>query len=189
MKRAPSKESEEEEILPVGEGRRLRGEAPGKPGVCGAAFSGPRVGPEPLATALPQEGQKRAAPGTSLPQAGQLMAVARVYITVRFQARTLSSDHSRRNGVLASGRGRPLPAILPRCGRHRTPVGAMIVEVSSPTWKRCERLKLPMVRLTAKCLINALIGNLRYWDWACPLTKGIIRSPRSPCSKRKLIGG
>ena len=33
MNRAPSKESEEEEILSRGEGRRLRGEAPGKPGV------------------------------------------------------------------------------------------------------------------------------------------------------------
>src|SRR5580704_8739245 len=79
MKRAPSKESEEEEILSLGEGRRLRGEAPGKSGVWGAAFSGPSVGPEPPSTALPQEGQKRAAPGTSLPQAGQLMAGAGVY--------------------------------------------------------------------------------------------------------------
>ena len=79
MKRAPSKESEEEEILSLGEGRRLRGEAPGKSGVWGVAFSGPSVGPEPLSTALPQEGQKRAVPAISLPQVGQRMIVAGVY--------------------------------------------------------------------------------------------------------------
>jgi hypothetical protein len=33
-----------------------------------------------MSTALPQEGQKRAAPGTSLPQAGQLIIAAQ-YIT------------------------------------------------------------------------------------------------------------
>ena len=79
MNRAPSKESEEEEILPVGGETRLRGEAPGVPGMRGVASSGPSVGPEPPSTALPQEGQKRAATGTSLPQAGQLMAGAGVY--------------------------------------------------------------------------------------------------------------
>jgi hypothetical protein len=46
--------------------------------------SNPSVGVEPKSTALPQEGQKRAGPGTSLPQAGQLMIVAE-YITARFQ--------------------------------------------------------------------------------------------------------
>jgi len=40
---------------------------------------------EPKSTALPQEGQKRAAPETSLPQAGQLMIAAK-YITGGFQA-------------------------------------------------------------------------------------------------------
>jgi hypothetical protein len=69
-------------MLPKGEERGLRGEAPGEPGVRGTASSGPSVGPEPLLTALPQEGRKRAAPGTSLPQAGQLMAGAGVYLAL-----------------------------------------------------------------------------------------------------------
>jgi hypothetical protein len=89
MNRAPSKESEEEEILPLGDEDGFRGEPPSGPGVRGVGFSGPSVGPEPLSTALPQEGQKRAAPATSLPQAGQIMVVAE-YITARFQAPTLA---------------------------------------------------------------------------------------------------
>jgi len=78
VNRAPSKEQEEEEILPLGEESRRRGEAPGEPGVRGVA-SVPCVGVEPRITSLPQEGQKRAAPGTSLPRAEQVMGVAEVY--------------------------------------------------------------------------------------------------------------
>src|ERR1700736_4061497 len=70
MNRAPSKESEEEEILPLGEESRLRGESPGEPILRGVASS-PNVGVEPKSTALPQEGQKRVPWGTSLVQAGQ----------------------------------------------------------------------------------------------------------------------
>jgi hypothetical protein len=51
------------------------------------------VGVEPKSIALPHEGQKRAAPGTSLPQAGQLM-VGREYITGRLKASTRCSGHS-----------------------------------------------------------------------------------------------
>ena len=43
----------------------------------------------PKSTALPHEGQKRAVPGTALPQAGQLM-IAAEYITARFEAQTLT---------------------------------------------------------------------------------------------------
>jgi hypothetical protein len=82
MNRAPSKEPEEEEILPLGEDSRLRGGAACGPGVRGAASS-PSVGVEPKSTALPQAGQKRAASGTPLPQAGQLM-IAAEYITDSF---------------------------------------------------------------------------------------------------------
>ena len=39
MNRAPSNESEEEEILPLGEESRLRGEAPGEPRGAGSGFS------------------------------------------------------------------------------------------------------------------------------------------------------
>jgi hypothetical protein len=87
MNRAPSNESEEEEILPLGEESRLRGEAPGEPGARGLA-SGSSVAAALKSTAMPQEGQKRAVPGTALPQAGQLM-IAAEYITARFQAQTL----------------------------------------------------------------------------------------------------
>ena len=88
-------------MLPLGEKSRLRGEAPGEPrgerpgesGPPGLA-SGSSEAVAPKSTALPQEGQKRAVPGTALPQAGQLMVVAE-YITARFQAQTLQSDHSR----------------------------------------------------------------------------------------------
>jgi hypothetical protein len=64
----------------------LRGKPPSGPGVRGVGFSAPSVGPEPLSTGLPQEGQKRAAPGTSLPQAGQFMIVAE-YITAASKPR------------------------------------------------------------------------------------------------------
>ncbi len=84
VNRAPSKESEEEEILPLGEESRLRGESPGEPGARGVA-SASSGAVAPKSTALPQEGQKRAVPGTALPQAGQLM-IAAEYITARFQA-------------------------------------------------------------------------------------------------------
>jgi hypothetical protein len=57
----------------VGEKSRLRGVA-----------TGSRVSVAPTSTAPPQEGQKRAAPETSLPQAEQIMAVAGVYITARY---------------------------------------------------------------------------------------------------------
>jgi hypothetical protein len=46
-----------------------------------------------MSTALPHEGQKRAVPETSLPQAGQLM-IAAEYITAHFQALVLLSDDS-----------------------------------------------------------------------------------------------
>src|SRR5271169_4507876 len=82
MNRAPSKEPEEEEILPLGEDSRLGGGAACGPWVRGAASS-PSVGVEPKSTALPQAGQKRAASGTPLPQAGQLM-IAAEYITDSF---------------------------------------------------------------------------------------------------------
>ena len=78
MNRPPSKEPEEEEILPLGEESRWRGEAPGEPGLRGVA-SVASVGVESRTTSLPQEGQKRAAPGISLPQAEQVMEVAEVY--------------------------------------------------------------------------------------------------------------
>ena len=69
---------------------RLRGVAACEAGTRGAASS-PSVGVEPKSTALPQEGQKRAAPETSFPQAGQLM-IAGEYITARFQAPILYGD-------------------------------------------------------------------------------------------------
>lgn len=78
MKRAPSNEPEEEEILPPGAGLRLRGESFGESGARGAA-SDSTVAVALKSNALPQEGQKRAAPETSFPQAGQLMDVAGVY--------------------------------------------------------------------------------------------------------------
>jgi hypothetical protein len=55
-------EEGEEEILPLGDALRLRGVA-----------SASIVGPESISTALPQDGQNRAAPDISLPQAGQLI--------------------------------------------------------------------------------------------------------------------
>ena len=59
-------------MLPLGEELRLRGVVPGQsPGEtppCGVA-SGSRVAPEPMSSELPHEGQKRAAPETSFPQA------------------------------------------------------------------------------------------------------------------------
>jgi hypothetical protein len=75
----------------------------------------PNVGVEPKSTALPQEGQKRAAPGTSLPQAGQLMIVAGVY------HRPLPSSDSAerslpRNGVQPAGK-------VPRCYRGPSSLG------------------------------------------------------------------
>ena len=78
MNRAPSNESEEEEILPLGEEPRWRGEAPGEPGPPGVA-SGSSVAAASKSTAMPQEGQKRAVPGIALPQAGQFMIIAGVY--------------------------------------------------------------------------------------------------------------
>jgi hypothetical protein len=78
MNRAPSNEPEEEEILPLGEKPRLCGEAPGEPGARGVA-SGSSVAAALRSRAMPQEGQKRAVPGTALPQAGQLMIIAEVY--------------------------------------------------------------------------------------------------------------
>ncbi|MGB2664758.1 MAG: hypothetical protein WAK48_12185 [Candidatus Acidiferrum sp.] len=51
----------------MGDAIRLRGIA-----------SASTVVPEPISTALPQDGQNRAAPEISLPQVGQLMVVARV---------------------------------------------------------------------------------------------------------------
>lgn len=77
MNRAPSKESEEEESLLLGEESRLRGGTSGDLMLGGVVSS--RVGVEPKSTALPQEEQKRAASGTTLPQAGQIMGVAGVY--------------------------------------------------------------------------------------------------------------
>jgi hypothetical protein len=82
VNRAPSKELFEEEILPLGEESRFRGPAPCEPLPAPAprgAASGPRVGVEPKSTALPHDGQKRAVPETSLPQAGQLIFAAGVY--------------------------------------------------------------------------------------------------------------
>jgi hypothetical protein len=110
MNRAPSKESEEEETLPLGEESRLGGETPGEPPrepVLRGAASIPSVGVEPKSTALPQAGQKRAAPGTSLPQAGQLMTVAGVYH--RPLPSFASAERSlRKNGVQPAGK-------VPRC--------------------------------------------------------------------------
>lgn|ERR1700733_2803422 len=78
MNRAPSNEPEEEGILPLGEEPRLCGEAAGETGVRGMA-SGSSVAAALKSTTMPQEGQKRAASGTALPQAGQLMINAEVY--------------------------------------------------------------------------------------------------------------
>src|ERR1700684_352841 len=78
MNRAPLNESEEEGILPLGEGPLLCGDAPGKSGARGRA-SGSSVAAALKSTTMPQEGQKRAAPGTALPQAGQLMINEGVY--------------------------------------------------------------------------------------------------------------
>ena len=90
MNRAPSKELEEEEILALGEESRRRGGTPGEPGVRGVP-SVACVGVEPRTASLPQEGQKRAAPGTSPPQAEQVMAVAAVY----HRPRAISDDRRR----------------------------------------------------------------------------------------------
>src|ERR1700730_10896654 len=95
MNRAPSNESEEEEILGVEPG--LRGEAPGEPGARGGA-SGPSVAVAPKSTAMPQEGQKRAVPGTALPQAVQLM-IAAEYITAIPSSDSVGPERpSRRRG-------------------------------------------------------------------------------------------
>src|SRR5450755_2632016 len=97
MNRAPSNESKEEEILPLGEESRLRGEAPGEPGARGVA-SGSNVAAALKSTAMPQEGQKRAVPGTALPQAGQLMSIAGVSASRKPERRFLEPRFS---GVIA----------------------------------------------------------------------------------------
>jgi hypothetical protein len=71
----------------------LRAESPGESGARGVA-SGSSEAVAPKSTALPQEGQKRAVPGTALPQSGQVMIAAQ-YITARFQVQALEISGTR----------------------------------------------------------------------------------------------